>query len=70
MLTFVHLAKVLDERLHGFGDCPLPADLENGGDEKDQEVFLVGAIVSGPVPLHWSLVPLEDPLEHTDLGGM
>lgn len=57
MLTFMHLAKVLDMWLHGFVYCPLPTDLNNGGDEKVQRVFFwdpLGQALSSLSTALWS----------------
>lgn len=67
MLNFMHLAKVLDVWLYGFGYCPLPTDLE---EMKKFREFSFGIHWSGPVlPLHFSLAPFEEPLGYTSLGG-
>lgn len=57
MLTFMHLAKVLEAWLHGFGYHPLPTDLENGGDEKVRGVFFwdpLGQALSSLSTALWS----------------
>lgn len=63
VLTFVHLAKFLEEWLCGFWDCLLSADLENGGDDKEQGIAFWALVVHQVLFLStalWSCLKIPD----------